>query len=104
MGVRLMFDDTPRDGMTRASTAAPSSARGTTACEGSSSIGSGGQGHPASGGGGGGGRGVGGFEQEEDESSAGAVCELREDVGSVEEVILTHNAFIRKVASEAGIR
>jgi len=35
---------------------------------------------------------------------AGAVCELREDVGSVEEVILTHNAFIRKVASEAGIR
>ncbi|CAM9841988.1 unnamed protein product, partial [Ectocarpus fasciculatus] len=101
MGVGLMFDDTPRDGMTRASTAAPSSARRTTACEGSSSIGSGGQGYPASGGGG---RGVGGFEQEEDESSAGAVCELREDVGSVEEVILTHNAFIRKVASEAGIR
>lgn len=48
----------------------------------------------------GGGGGVGGDEDE----SAGAVCELREDVGSLEEVILTHNAFIRKVASEAGIR
>lgn len=47
--------------------------------------------------------GVGGLCEEEDES-AGAVCELREDVGSLEEVILTHNAFIRKVASEAGIR
>ncbi|CAB1120673.1 unnamed protein product [Ectocarpus sp. CCAP 1310/34] len=106
MGIGLMFDDTPRDGMTRASTAAPSSARGATACEGSSSIGSGGQGHPTSDGGGGRGLGVGvgEFEQEEDESSAGAVCELREDVGSVEEVILTHNAFIRKVATEAGIR
>ncbi|CAM9578633.1 unnamed protein product, partial [Ectocarpus sp. 12 AP-2014] len=103
LGVGLMFDDTPRDCMTRATATAPSSARGTTACEGSNSIGSGGQGHPTSGGGGGGG-GVGGFEQEEDESSAGAVCELREDVGSVEEIILTHNAFIRKVASEAGIR
>lgn len=47
--------------------------------------------------------GVDGVAGEEDES-AGAVCELREDVGSLEEVILTHNAFIRKVASEAGIR
>lgn len=52
-------------------------------------------------GGSGGAAGSGGFEEDD---SAGAVCELREDVGSVEEVILTHNAFIRKVASEAGIR
>lgn len=54
------------------------------------------------GGGGGGASGFGGLL--EDDESAGAVCELREDVGSLDEVILTHNAFIRKVASEAGIR
>ena len=72
---------------------------------GASSIGSGLGGGASSGGGGGaggGGGGSGGGFEEDD--SAGAVCELREDVGSVEEVILTHNAFIRKVASEAGIR
>lgn len=40
----------------------------------------------------------------EEDEAVGAVCELRDDVGSLEEVILTHNAFIRKVASEAGIR
>lgn len=57
------------------------------------------------GGGGGGGGGASGFGGLlEDDESAGAVCELREDVGSLDEVILTHNAFIRKVASEAGIR
>lgn len=53
-------------------------------------------------GGGGSVGGIGGLCEEDE--SAGAVCELREDVGSLEEVILTHNAFIRKVASEAGIR
>lgn len=71
-----------------------------TSCAGESSIGSG-LGGGGSIGGGGGAVGGGGFEEDD---SAGAVCELREDVGSVEEVILTHNAFIRKVASEAGIR
>ncbi len=74
--------------------AAPPDGAFSAACDGS--VGSG-----LAGGSVGGGAGAGvGVEDE----LAGAVCELREDVGSVEEVILTHNAFIRKVASEAGIR
>lgn len=92
-----------------AGSAMPSSDRpsSATAC-GSSSLSSGGPGTSGVSIGGGGGSSSGGgagfgFGAEEDDS-AGAVCELREDVGSVEEVILTHNAFIRKVASEAGIR
>lgn len=106
-----MFD-MPREDLGVMGTARGRSASA-AACD-SSSIGSGlggassGGGGGAGGGGGGSGSGgagsVGGGVVFEEDDSAGAVCELREDVGSVEEVILTHNAFIRKVASEAGIR
>lgn len=108
----LVFDDMTQESLTMdlkmdldmdmaaSRLARPSSAAG------DSSVGSGLGGGASSGGGGGetGGGSSGGGGGFEEEDSAGAVCELREDVGSVEEVILTHNAFIRKVASEAGIR
>lgn len=112
-GGGLMFDDMTRESLNMdmhmnldLDMAASRLGRAASAA-GESSSGSGLGGRASSGGGGGatgaGGAGdsIGGFEEDD---SAGAVCELREDVGSVEEVILTHNAFIRKVASEAGIR
>eukprot|EP00903_Cladosiphon_okamuranus_P017112 g15765.t2 len=102
----LMFDDMTRESLNMDMNMdldldmAASRLGRTASAAGESSIGSG-LGGGASSGGGGGAAGGGGLDEDD---SAGAVCELREDVGSVEEVILTHNAFIRKVASEAGIR
>lgn len=96
----MMFDMPPEDPGTMLAARDRSAS---TTCDGGS-IASGLGGGPVGGDGGGGAGSVGGGVGLEEEDSAGAVCELREDVGSVEEVILTHNAFIRKVASEAGIR